>query len=289
MIPVGFFLAPDVDFLARTARCALRADYVAVSPETLWAPDLSPNRFHQRLQATRALRGTPVVAHTVALSVGSAVPPARHGGWLRALARDQACFDFAWLTAHLGFSAVDGIELHLPLPLPDTDEAARSVCSGLAALRTIVPVAGVENSALYVFPDGLCGDARLLSRICARDDRAAILLDLHNLWVTVRNTGLDPEQWLAQVPLHRVVEIHIGGGEDSAPGWLPGGATVYLDSHSDAVPEPVWSLLETVLPRCPALRGVTLERREGTVSDDGVDALEAELDRLRALCARDWT
>ena len=57
-----------------------------------------------------------------------------------------------------------------------------------------------------------------------------------------------------------------------------------LDAHSHAVPEEVFALLERWAPRCPHLRGITLERMEGTVADPSdVAGLRAELERIRAL------
>jgi hypothetical protein len=41
-----------------------------------------------------------------------------------------------------------------------------------------------------------------------------------------------------------------------------------------------------VAPRCPNLRGVTLERMEGTVGDGDVTLLAAEMQRLRATVQR---
>ena len=79
-----------------------------------------------------------------------------------------------------------------------------------------------------------------------------------------------------------VIEIHISGGADSDPRWL-GGKSLRLDSHDTAVPEPVWGLLQSVLPRCPKLRGVTLERMEGTVESTDVIGLQEELTRLREM------
>jgi hypothetical protein len=56
-----------------------------------------------------------------------------------------------------------------------------------------------------------------------------------------------------------------------------------LDSHDHAVPEPVFALLSRWLPHLPALEQVTLERIEGSLGDHGADAVEAELERLRAI------
>ena len=108
-----------------------------------------------------------------------------------------------------------------------------------------------------------------------------VLLDLHNLFTMGVNYGVDPLEYLNRLPLERVIEIHVSGGRDSEPAWLPSGETMRLDSHDDAVPDEVWALLDTALPCCTNLRGVTLERMEGTVGPADVDLLAEELQRVR--------
>jgi uncharacterized protein (UPF0276 family) len=80
-----------------------------------------------------------------------------------------------------------------------------------------------------------------------------------------------------------VIEIHVSGGLDSSPAWLASGATLRLDSHDASVPEAVWALLERYASRCRNLRGVTLERMEGTVADDDVPGLREEIRRIRGV------
>jgi uncharacterized protein (UPF0276 family) len=110
-----------------------------------------------------------------------------------------------------------------------------------------------------------------------------LLLDLHNVFTTAVNAGFEPERYLAALPLERVIELHVSGGADSDPAWLPDGRTLRLDSHDHGVPEEVWALAESVLPRCPNLRGLTVERMEGTVGDDDVGLLREELRRARRI------
>ena len=50
-----------------------------------------------------------------------------------------------------------------------------------------------------------------------------------------------------------------------------------------ATPEAVWHMLEWVAPRCPRLRGITLERMEGTVDRLAVAPLREELRRIRTI------
>ena len=66
-----------------------------------------------------------------------------------------------------------------------------------------------------------------------------------------------------------MIEIHLSGGSDSEPGWLPDGRTLRLDTHDGPVPEPVWRAYEQVRPRCPNLRGVVVERMTGTFNGRG--------------------
>ena len=108
-----------------------------------------------------------------------------------------------------------------------------------------------------------------------------LLLDLHNVYTTALNEGFDPLRYLEQVPFEKVIELHLAGGSASDPGWLPGAEVLHLDSHDQAVPDEVWALFEEVLPRCSALRGVTLERMEGTVDQHDVAPIRAELGRIR--------
>jgi len=113
-----------------------------------------------------------------------------------------------------------------------------------------------------------------------------LVLDLHNVYTMAQNFGFDPADYLRALDLRKVIELHVSGGSDSDPAWLPSGRVLRLDGHDGAVPAAVWRLLEAVAPRCPNLRGVTLERMEGTVGDGDVALLGAELERLRATVQR---
>jgi uncharacterized protein (UPF0276 family) len=95
------------------------------------------------------------------------------------------------------------------------------------------------------------------------------------------NLGSDAGGYLDRIDLASVIEIHLSGGARSDPAWLPGGRTLRLDSHDHAVPEAVWEMYEDVAPRCPNLRGVIVERMEGTVGPEDVDVLRGELRRAR--------
>jgi uncharacterized protein len=295
VIPVGFTLQPDAAFLDLLGDVVRReVDYYEVAPETLWrcaedgdeAAPLRENGFHRAFAALGAEQDKPFVAHGVGFSVGttSRADAPRRRRWLDRLRKDQATFRFRWYTDHLGASSLAGLALTLPLALPMTAHAAAVVRRSLSALGEIVGDVGVENTVAYFLLGDPLDEPAFLARVL-RGPRTHLLLDLHNLFTMAQNFGFEPEAYLGRLDLGRVIEIHLSGGSASDPDWLPSRRVVRLDGHDDAVPEAVWRLFERVAPRCPNLRGVTLERMEGTVGEADVPVLREELRRARRVLA----
>ncbi|MCY3003750.1 MAG: DUF692 family protein [Planctomycetota bacterium] len=289
-VALGFALQPEERFLALTAELLDLIDYAEVAPETLWRSDASggivPNGFHERFAMLKRESGLAFVAHGVGFSVGSARPDAaRRARWLERIAADHEVFEFEWYTDHLGVTELAGRNVTLPLAVPLVPAAARAVETSLRALQSAVPDTGFETSAFYFhLGDPLAEPTFVRAALAA--PRTHLLLDLHNVWTNARNLGFDAGEYLERLPLERVIEIHLSGGTESDPAWLPSRAILRLDSHDHAVPEEVWQLAERFLPRCTNLRGLTLERMEGTVGPGDVAPLRAELLRARALLER---
>lgn len=288
MIPIGLPLQPDERYLALLEGMVREhADYVEIAPETTWRVDahgeLHANGYHALFREIVASAAKPCVAHGVGFSVGSARPDgAKRARALARMREDHAQFRYRWYTDHLGATELDGRQLVLPLGLPYTDEAAERVRASLDAMSAIVPDVGVENSVFYFHLGNPLDEAAWLARVL-REPRRHLLLDLHNVFTTAQNAGFDPRDYLARLPLERVIEVHVSGGAHSEPGWLPSQRVLRLDSHDAAVPEEVWKLLEDVLPRLVNLRGITVERMEGTVEEGDVALVRDEVLRARRL------
>lgn len=291
MIPVGFTLQPDRRFLELTRPLVEAADYYEVAPETLWRDDaegrLQPNGYHRTFAELRRVTGKPFVAHGVGYSMGTscASDAKRRRAWRARVAADQRTFRFRWWTDHLGATSVDGQSLSLPVPLPMNARAAATVRRRLREMQSVIPDVGVENNVAYFLLGEPLEEPGFLGAVL-RAKRMHLLLDLHNLYTMSVNFGFQPGEYLERLDLSRVIEIHVSGGVDADPAWIPGARPMRLDSHDDLVPEPVWQLVEEVVPRCPNLRGVTLERMEGTVGESDVPALVGELRRLKSLVQR---
>jgi hypothetical protein len=260
------------------------AEFFEISPETLWDERLEPSAAHESILDIVVRSGRPVVGHGINLSPGTPGEDARVERHLAAITREHASFGFRWYSEHLGFTAASGLVAALPLPLPPTGETLRTVADRMARLARIVPDVALENQAALFALGEPMREPEFLNQICAAA-RCGLLLDLHNAYTNCRNFGLDLDDWLAALDLARVMEIHVSGGSESNPAWLASRRVFRLDSHDGDVPEEVWRALDAVLRRCTNLRGVVLERNDGTLDDSNIAAFEAEVHRLRAaLC-----
>ncbi|MCC7541892.1 MAG: DUF692 family protein, partial [Deltaproteobacteria bacterium] len=270
------------------------ADYYEVAPETTWRldgrGDLVENDYHGVFAELGRETGKPFVAHGVGLSLGTpcASDARRRRRWLRRIARDHAVFRYLWYTDHLGMSSADGHAISLPVAIPMTAGRAATVRRALSRMQRIVPRVGFETTAQH-FVLGHALDEPAFIAECLEAPGTHLVLDLHNVVVMADNLGFDPRTYLDGLFAHgvgrRVIEIHVSGGHVSDPAWLPSRRVLRLDAHDHAVPELVWTLLAEVLPRCPRLLGVTLERMEGTVGESDVGVVRDELRRARAIVA----
>lgn len=258
--------------------------FVEITPETLCKQrksetttqiEILPDRL---TTAKETCAGLPVVVHGVELSIGSA-----HGwneAYLTMLDRFQKEWSFVWHSEHLGFQTIPGddhstLEIGVPLPMPATAEAVELVAARSAAIlkRYDVPFL-LENPAHYFSDlptDPEIGDEPGFLHAVTRTSGCYLLFDLHNLYCNAVNHHFDARQAINRMPLERVIEIHVAGGS-----WRDG---FRMDAHDGRVPEPVWELLEHVLPIAPNVAGVVFELLEEHAVRLGAPAIENELRR----------
>jgi uncharacterized protein (UPF0276 family) len=98
-----------------------------------------------------------------------------------------------------------------------------------------------------------------------------------------QNMAVPMAEYLADLDLSRVIEIHLSGGSESEAAWLPSGRVLRIDSHDGPVPEPVWEAFAALRPRCPNLKGVVVERLNGTLAPADVPPLATEVRRARRI------
>ena len=93
-------------------------------------------------------------------------------------------------------------------------------------------------------------EAEFLRRVLEASD-IGLLLDVCNVVINAENHGYDPFDFVKRLPLERVVQIHLAGGERVGP--------LVYDTHGRDVADVTWELYEFVLRRAP-VQCVILER-----------------------------
>lgn len=287
---VGFSLHPDLEYLELTRDIIENdADYYEVNPETLWRQEgdrLVRNGFHNLYRQFRDRSRKPFVAHGLGFSLGTPVDapgePERIAAWMERLRDDHSEFRFPWISDHLGWQIAEGIQANLPLPLPFTAECVEVVASRMRLLASVTGLAAFENNVSYFSLSDSAGEPEFFNAIC-RAAPCRMMLDLHNVYTQGVNDGLDPADYVDRLDLGAVVQIHLSGGAQSDPAWVPQGRVFRLDSHDGPIPEEVWSLLERVLPKCSGLRGIVVERLNATFTAADVPALADEVRRAKRL------
>ena len=171
-------------------------------------------------------------------------------------------------------------------PLPFSRAEIERVAGRAAALQDRLKIPLLHENAFYYapMPGTEIAEAEFIATMVEKA-QTHLLLDLHNIHANAENfAGYDAWAFLRTIPLDRVIEIHVAGGE-RVEDW-------YHDFHSCAVPEAVWEMLAYVLPRAPNLRAVVLEVQgpAHSASTRGVDAswvpmINSDLRRAREVLA----
>ena len=68
-----------------------------------------------------------------------------------------------------------------------------------------------------------------------------MMLDVNNIYVSSRNHGFDPKIYYENIPMDRVLQIHLAGHSDYN--------TYVLDTHDNYVRDEVWKIYAEVYPK----------------------------------------
>jgi uncharacterized protein len=242
-------------------------DWVEATSENFFGPGGRP-----RAVLEKARGEMPVVLHGVSLSIGGPDPLDRQH--LRSLRELATRVEPAWVSDHLCWGTHRGRYLHDLLPLPFTEESLGHVVERVGVVQDVLGrQILLENVSSYLtFSASTLSEWDFLAEVARRAD-CGILLDVNNIYVSARNHGFEPRDYLAGIPVDRVAQFHLAGHSDHG--------THLLDTHDHPVADPVWELYREAV------------RRFGDVStliewDDHIPPLERlieESERARAVAA----
>ena len=180
----------------------------------------------------------PVVMHGVSLSIGSTHPlDFEYLAKLKKLAQEISP---VWVSDHLCWTGMAGLNTHDLLPLPLTEEALAHIVERIRIVQDFLerPLI-LENPSTYLeFESSTIDDWEFLGRM-AEAANCGLLLDVNNIYVCSRNHGWDPIKYIRSIPADRLVQFHLAGHEDNG--------SHLIDTHDSAVVDEVWELYRLAL------------------------------------------
>lgn len=214
----------------------------------------------------------PIVMHGVSLSIGSTDP--LDWDYLKQVKTLAKRVEPAWISDHLCWTGVKGLNMHDLLPIPYTKEAISHIA---ARIREIQDFLGrqilIENVSSYLtYTESEMTEWEFISAIANEAD-CFILLDVNNIYVSSVNHEFNPLDYINAISPQHVVQIHLAGHSNEG--------NYIIDTHDAPIIQPVWDLYAATIARFGQVSTI-IER------DDNIPPIEillAELNQARIIMA----
>ncbi len=208
-----------------------------------------------------------LIGHGVFFSLFSGSWSTEQENWLLDLKKLSKEYRFNHITEHFGFMTGEDFHKGAPISIPFTESTLKLGQDRLSRIQDACncPV-GLENLAFSYSLDELKVHGEFLESL-VEPINGFVILDLHNLYCQAMNFNIPIDKLIDIYPLHRVREIHISGGSWESSEYFPE-QKIRRDTHDDSVPEEVFALLESTIPKCSDLQFVVLEQLGTGLSTD---------------------
>lgn len=249
---LGFGLGLRPDYYEEILTQKPNLDWFEILTENYLVPGGKPLYYLEQIRAHY-----PIVMHGVSLSLGSADPLDRE--YLQQLKNLSARIDPVWISDHLCWTGVNGVNAHDLLPIPYTQQAVNHIVSRIYQIQEFLgrPIL-IENVSSYLtYKQSEMTEWEFILEIVKKSD-CYILLDVNNVYVSSVNHQFNPMDYIFAMPAERVAQIHLAGHSNHGH--------YIIDTHDAPVIQPVWDLYAATLQRLGAV-STMIER------DDNMPAL----------------
>jgi uncharacterized protein len=278
---VGIIYFPGLHSFLETAQDFI--DVLEVEPQTFWYKSRSLDsgyRLNQDVIQKLSQFSQHKIVHGVGFPIGGTTP--LDLSYLPAFKETIAAVNAPWCSEHLSFNrfARERNELNTGFLCPplQTLEGAKKAAANILELKAKLPIPfAFETGVNYLQSlSGELSDGQFFAAVAEEAD-CGIVLDLHNLWCNEQNGRQSLQEVIAELPLERIWEVHLAGGQDYRGYWL--------DAHSDLVPAPLMELAKEIIPTLPNLKALIFEILEDFVRIKNIqpEALLEQVEQLRSL------
>ncbi|KTD18326.1 MNIO family bufferin maturase [Legionella jordanis] len=175
----------------------------------------------------------PLVMHGVSLSIASKDP--LDWEYLRQVKELANRIEAKWISDHLCWTGINGLNMHDLLPVPYTEEAIDHIIPRIRSVQDYLgrPIL-IENVSSYLsFHESEMTEWEFIAEIAEQAD-CHLLLDVNNIYVSSVNHQFNPLDYLRGVPRQRVAQIHLAGHSNYGD--------YIIDTHDAPVCQEVWQL-----------------------------------------------
>ena len=178
-------------------------DWFEILTENYLVPGGKPRYYLEQIR-----QRYPLVMHGVSLSIGGSDP--LDMDYLQQVKQLAHEIEPQWISDHLCWTGLNGLNAHDLLPLPYTEEAVHHV---VGCVRQVQDFLGrrllLENVSSYVsYHDSQMTEWQFLGAIAEEAD-CLILLDINNIYVSAVNHEFDPRDYLHGIPVERVQQLSL--------------------------------------------------------------------------------
>ena len=194
----------------------------------------------------------PLIPHSLELSLGSA--EGIDEDYLEKVAEIVDFVQPAWFSDHLCFTKSGGVKIGHLAPVPYTKEAVKVFVRNISKVKTRIETPLILENISYLvrFPSADMSESEFIKTILEETD-CGLLLDVTNLYINSQNFGFDWREFLDEIPLNRVTQLHFVGSHKHGKRLI--------DAHANKTEEEIWKVFAEVARRCN-IKGAILERDE---------------------------
>lgn len=219
----------------------------------------------------------PIYSHGLSLSIGS--PDPIDWDFLKRVKSFLKEYDIKIYSEHLSYSKCDNAHLYDLLPIPFRYDAVHHISKRIKEIQEFLErKIAMEIVAYYTPVAAEMSEVEFINSIVAESD-CNLLLDVNNIYVNAFNHNYNAIEFIEQLPLDKVEYIHMAGHEKVSPDLI-------IDTHGEAIIDPVYELFEYTVNKLPQPVPVLLER---DFNIPELEELQYELTRLDNICKKAWT
>jgi uncharacterized protein (UPF0276 family) len=244
----------------------LNPSFIEVAPENwIGVGGFWKKKFQQ------ALEKYPLFTHGLSLSIGS--PDELDIDFLKKVKTFLHETNARIYSEHLSYSKCDNAHLYDLLPIPFTTDAVKHVGQRIKTVQEVLErKIAIEIVSYYTPVAPELSEIDFINSILEEAD-CDLLLDVNNVYVNGFNHQYDAKNFIDQLPMNRVSYIHMAGHQQVSE-------TLIIDTHGEAIIDPVYDLFEHTMKRLNRDVPVLLER---DFNIPELEELQNEIDRLQSI------